>query len=150
MEEYRSTLNEAQLFSAATIVCTAGQYNRIGEYKILAGELLALGFGTNNDQSNAIGRIYILMNVAGPTEVPGYYRITQMSASDRPGIILWESRTEITNANPTDRTKQVPLNESPYFIGQDKRIAFDFMPDATATVTKADSKIRLDVTKVAV
>jgi hypothetical protein len=150
MEEYRSTLNEAQLFASATVVCTAGQYNRIGEYKILAGELLALGYGDSNDQAGAIGRIYMLFDVAGPTEVPGIYRITQMSASDRPGIILWESRTEITNANATDRTKQLPLNESPYFIGQDKRIAIDFMPDATATVTKADSKFRLDVTKVAV
>lgn len=149
MEEYRSTLSQNDLISSATVVCTAGQMNLLGEYKVVPGEMVAMGFGDDSTQSNAIGRLYMLIDTSAPLEIPGVVRLVVMSATDRQYQIVYESRNEIIDANPTDRTKQLPLPLFNLFITENKRLALFFQPDTTATVAKANSVIRVDVTRVA-
>jgi hypothetical protein len=149
MEEYRSTLSQNDLMSGATVVCTSGQMNLLGEYKVVPGEMVAMGFGDDITQGNAIGRLYMLLNVAGPTESAGVVRLVVMSATDRQYQIIYESRTEIIDANATDRTKQLPLPLFNLFVTENKRIALFFQPDTTATLTKSACVIRVDVTRVA-
>lgn len=147
MEEYRSTLNQVQLVVTST-ACLAGQMNLLGEYKILPGELIAMGYGTDNTQSNAIGRAYIYIATAG-AESPGVVRLVAMSATDRQYEIVYESRTEIVDQNATDRTKQLPFELFNLFLSENKRWALFFQPDTNATITQANSIVRIDVTRVA-
>jgi predicted membrane-bound dolichyl-phosphate-mannose-protein mannosyltransferase len=73
-----------------------------------------------------------------------------MSSADRQLSIEFECRTEILKENLTDRTKQLPLEVSENWLSLDKRFELSFNPDVTATVTKADSTILIDITKEAV
>lgn len=148
--QYRSTLIQTDLFGTATVVCTAGQFTKIGEYKVLSGDLIALGYSDLDDQCGAVGRIYVAMNTAGPADSDGTIRLSLMSSADRQLSIEFECRTEILKENPTDRTKQLPFEVSETWLGIDKRFELSFNPDVTATVTKADSVIRIDITKEAV
>jgi hypothetical protein len=148
--QYRSTFTQNDLFGAATVVCTAGQFTQIGEYKVLSGDLIALGYSDLDDQCGAVGRIYAAMSTAAPADVPGTLRLSLMSAADRQLSIEFEVRTEIVKENPTDRTKQLPFEVSNTWLAIDKRFQLSFNPDATATVTKANSIIRIDITKEAV
>lgn len=148
MEEYRSTLTQNDLVATST-ACLAGQMNLLGEYKIVPGELIAMGYGSDNTQSNAVGRMYMFIGVAGPTESPGVVRLVAMSATDRQYEIVYESRNEIVDANPTDRTKQLPFEQFNLFLSENKRWALFFQPDVNSTITKAATTIRIDVTRVA-
>ena len=147
MEEYRSTLNQSQLVVTST-ACLAGQMNLLGEYKILPGELIAMGYGSDGTQSNAIGRIYAYIATSS-AESPGLIRIVAMSATDRQYEIVWEGRTEIIDQNATDRTKELPMELFNLFLSENKRWALFFQPDANATITQANSVVRIDITRVA-
>jgi hypothetical protein len=148
--QYRSTFNEANLIGTATVVCTAGQFTRLGEYKVLSGDLIALGYGDLDDQCGAVGRIYALIKDVTPAEIPGTLRLSLMSSADRQLSIEFECRTEIIDSNPTDRTKMLPFEVSQTWLSLDKRFELSFNPDTTATVVKANSKVLIDITKEAV
>lgn len=145
--EYRSTLTQADLFDTATVVCLAGVYHRIGAYRVLPGEILSMGFGDQGGYHDAVGRIFAIMNVAGPTEALGTIRFTALTASGRPHEVLWETRTDVTDNNPTLRTAQLPFPQFDLWLTENKYLALDFCSDANATVTLADSAIRVDVTR---
>jgi hypothetical protein len=148
--QYRSTFVKGDLIGSATVVCTAGQFTRLGEYKVLSGDLIALGYSDLDDQCGAVGRIYAIMNTAPATPTEGTIRLSLMSSADRQLSIEFECRTEILKENPTDRTKQLPFEVSDTWLGIDKRFELSFNPDVTSTITKADSIVRVDVTKEAV
>lgn len=148
--QYRSTFTEANLIGTSTVVCTAGQFTRLGEYKVLSGDLIALGFSDLDDQCGAVGRIWVNLNATGPTVAPGTIRLSLMSSADRQLSIEFECRTEILINNSTDRTKQLPFEVSDSWLSLDKRFELSFNPDTTVTLTKADSKILIDITKEAV
>jgi hypothetical protein len=150
--QYRSTLNASNLISSATVVCTAGVYTQLGEYQVLPGDLIALGYSDLDDQSGAVGRIYVLLkdNTGTPVEVTGTYRLSLMSEADRQLSIEFECRTEITDNNPTDRTKQLPFEVSNTWLSSYKRFQLSINPDVTKTVVLANSTILVDITKEAV
>jgi hypothetical protein len=150
METYNSTLTQVDLFDTATVVCTAGLYARLGTYVVSAGEMLSIGHGDDNGYSNAIGRFYALLDSSGPAVSAGTIRISALTAQGRPHSILWEGRGSLVDNNPTDRTKQYPFPQGDLWITQDKMLEFSYKIDVTATLTLADSVIRLDVTKAAV
>lgn len=149
--QYRSTFNQAQLISADTL-CTAGTYTQLGEYQVLPGDLIALGYSDLDDQSGAVGRIYLKLvtTTSGNAEIPGTYRLSLMSEADRQLSIEFECRTEISDNNLTDRTKQLPFEVSPTWLSAYKRFQLSFCPDSTDTVQKSGSKLLIDITKEAV
>jgi len=144
---YRSTLTKNDLIGGATVVCTAGQFTRLGEYRILAGDLVVIGFGDCGCQDDSVGRVSVLMQTAPATPTNGVIRISSMTANDRPYSIVFECRTEIISTNLTDRTKQLPLPMDDLWLSQDKRYELSFNPDATSTITLADSTVFVDITK---
>lgn len=148
--QYRSTLNVAQLISAAATVCVAGTFTQLGEYQVLPGDLIALGYSDLDDQSGAVGRIYAQFNATGPAEIPGTYRLSLMSEADRQLSIEFECRTEISNNNLTNRPAQLPFEVSSTWLSNFKRFQLSFNPDTTATVQKALTTILVDITKEAV
>jgi len=144
---YRSNLTTSDLIASATVVCTAGQFTRLGEYKVLAGDLIALGFGDHDAQNTSIGRLYAIMNTAPATPTDGVIRISTMTANDRPYSIVFEARTEITSLSVSTRSEQLPMPVDTLWLSQDKRFELSFNPDTTSTITKADSIVLVDVTK---
>ncbi|MFD0591164.1 hypothetical protein ACFQZE_24500, partial [Paenibacillus sp. GCM10027627] len=131
-ELFRSAFTKADLIGAATVPIVLGQYNKIGEYKVQAGETITIGYGLLSGMDNAIGRIYAIIkdsNVGG-VELKGKLRLSIYSPQDRPLKIMHEWRTEALNTSATDRTKQTPLPEGIEVITEDKKIVLEFLPDA--------------------
>jgi hypothetical protein len=148
--QYRSTLNQLQLITNASTVCVAGTFTQLGEYQVLPGDLIALGYSDLDDQSGAVGRIYTDFEATGPVAIPGTYRLSLMSEADRQLSIEFECRTEISTNNLTDRTKQLPFEVSATWLSNYKRFQLSFNPDTTATVQKSLTTILVDITKEAV
>jgi len=148
--QYRSTLNQAQLMQGATVACPAGTFTQLGEYQVLPGDMIALGYSDLDDQSGAVGRIYVNLQNATPVVIPGTYRLALMSEADRQLSIEFECRMEISDTNPTDRTKQLPFEVSTTWLTNFKRFQLSFNPDVTTTVVLANSLVLVDITKEAV
>jgi len=142
--EFRSTFTSADMINTST-ACIAGQYNKIGEYKVQAGVNLFLGYGAQSGQENAQGRIYADIRTAAISQ-PGKVRISIVSPQDIPLAVLFEARTEVLNTSATDRTKMIPFPKMDIGASQDKKYVMEFMPDAAATITKANSVMIMDIT----
>lgn len=149
MEQFRSALNKDNLMSAATISLVQGQTLKIGEYEVKAGQMIRLGFGENESQEGALGRIYVaLKDTTGtPVDLDGKLRFSVHSPQGRPLRVLAEYRTETLRSDANNRTLQVPfpVNGMP-FISEDKKLVLEFISDTNATLSKANSKILFDIT----
>lgn len=145
-ERFRTALTKNDLISADTVL-TAGQFVKLGERKIEAGELLAVGFGQESGQNNAQGRIYMDLKTAASAAIAGTVRLQAYSPQNRPLVILGEWRTETLSTGAGDRTKQVPFPEDIYWLSEDKKLVLEFNADAAATVAKAQSTILMDATE---
>ena len=145
-ERFRTALTKADLMTG-DVVLTAGQFVKVGERKIEAGELLAIGYGQESGQNNAQGRIFMDLKTAASAAIAGTIRLQAYSPQNRPLVILGEWRTETLSTGAGDRTKQVPLPEDIYWLSEDKKLVLEFAADAAATVAKAQSTILLDATE---
>jgi hypothetical protein len=148
--QYRSTFTASNLIQGATISCPSGTFTQLGEYQVLPGDLIALGYSDLDDQSGAVGRIYVSLMNATPALIPGTFRLSLMSEADRQLSIEFECRIEITSTNSGDRTKQLPLEVSGTWLSNYKRFQLSFNPDSTSTVVLANSVLLVDITKEAV
>ena len=146
MEKFRSAFTKNELIDTATVVCVAGNPIKLGEYVVPAGELVAIGYGDQDGQDSANGRIYIDLQTS-TADADGLVRISAFSPQDRPYEILREYRTETLRQGAGDRTKQIPFPVHDLNISEDKKIVLEFIADAGVTVTKADSTILMDITK---
>lgn len=149
-ERYRSSFVKADLIDAATVAVTAGDTIKLGEYQVPVGENIILGFGQSAGQESAEGRIYIDLKDAEttPGNVDGTLRITLYSPQNRPVAIVDEFRTETLRGSSTDRTKQVPYPERVYQITPYKKVVMEFISDADKTISKANSTVLIDITRV--
>lgn len=142
---FRSSFTKADLMSG-DVVCTAGQYNKLGEYVVPAGLHVGLGFGPDGGQESAQGRLFMDLKTSAPAAVVGTVRLSVFSPQNRSLVVLDEWRTEALVAS-TDRTKQIPLPFNGIWVSEDKKYVLEFNPDATATVAKAQSTITIDMTR---
>lgn len=145
-ETFRSAFTTAELIAAASTTLVVGQFNKLGEYQVPAGELVALGYGNESGQESAQGRLYMKLMTSTPTEVSGTIRMEVWSPQDRPIEIVHEFRTEALS-NSTDRTKQIPFPIKSPLVSEDKKIVLMFKPDFAATLAKASCTINMDITK---
>lgn len=145
-ERFRSALTKNDLIAADTVL-TAGTFVKLGERKVEAGELLAVGYGAETGQESAQGRVFMDMKTAASAAISGTLRLQVYSPQNRPLVILGEWRTETISTGSGDRTKQIPLPESMYWVSEDKKIVLEFNADAAATVAKAQSTILIDTTE---
>jgi hypothetical protein len=125
---------------------------RLGTYTVVAGELVSVGYGNLDGQENAQGRIYLDLkdNATTPLEVNGVVRLSVYSPQDRPIEIISEMRTETLRTSSSDRTKQISFPEHDLMVKEDKKIVLEFIPDANATISKANSTLIMDITKFTV
>lgn len=153
METYRSAFTKDKLMTGDVAV-VAGQYVKIGEYIVQAGEMIQLGYGTNDSQEGASGRIYVDVKnnaVAPGANLEGIVRFTVLTPQRRPLRILGEFRTETLRTDKTNRTLQVPFpsNGMP-FVSEDKILVVEFVPDASGTVGKTNTTILFDITQAVI
>lgn len=146
---FRDVWTKNDLIDAATVVCTAGQYTNLGDYTVKPKEIVSVGYGETIGQAESEGRIYAIFCTAPATESKGMVRILAMSPNDLPlgGGVIWQGRTEALNSSATDRTKQLPFSKINIGLTEDNKYVLQFNPDVTATITKADSTILMDITK---
>lgn len=154
METYRSAFTKDKLAIGTTTSVVAGQSIQLGKYQVQAGEMIQLGYGANDSQEGASGRIYIDIKDNGTapgTNVEGVVRFTVYSPQMRPIRILAEFRTETLRTDKTNRTLQVPFasNGMP-FVSEDKYLIMEFVPDTNATVGKVNSTVLFDVTQAVI
>jgi hypothetical protein len=145
-ERFRSALTESAMVGA-TVVCTAGVPTVIASYQVSAGEELNIGFGGFSDQVGAVGRFYADLKTGASAYANGLVRVSVHSPQDRPLKILSENRTEVLRQGATDRRLQVPFPEMVGTLAEDRKLVVEFVADTTATLTKADTKILMDITK---
>jgi hypothetical protein len=143
---FRSAFNKDNLISSATVSTVAGTYVKLGEYKVLAGESIAIGYGSQDGQESAQGRVSMQFKDAAAL-VPGTVRLSIMSAQDAPLEILGEFRTESLDTGTTNRGLMIPLPEHPAIATQDKKIVLEIKADAAQTLTKANCTILMDITR---
>lgn len=153
METYRSAFTKDKLMTGDVVV-TAGQYITLGQYQVMAGEMIQLGYGANDSQEGATGRVFADIRATGTapgTQLEGILRFTVLSPQKRPLRILGEFRTETLRTDKTNRTLQVPFasNGMP-FISEDKYLVVEFVPDTSGTVGKANTTILFDITQAVV
>lgn len=148
-EQFRTALTKAS-FGLADKAVTVGQFVILGERKIEAGELLAIGFGSESGQNNAQGRVFVDIknNAASPgANIEGTIRLQVYSPQNRPLMILGEWRTETLRTGAGDRTKQVPLPEHHAWLSEDKKLVIEFQADSAGTVGLANTTILIDATE---
>jgi hypothetical protein len=147
---FRSALTQNDLVATATTAAIAGQYVKLGERKIEAGESLSIGFGSQSGQESAQGRIFIDIRDNGTSPglvINGTVRLQVYSPQNRPLVILGEWRTETLRTGSGDRTKQIPLPEDIYSLTEDKKLVLEYMADAAQTVGKTNTIVLLDTTE---
>lgn len=149
-EVYRSALTESNMMQASTVSAVAGNFIKLGEYKVEAGQLISIGYGEQSGLDSAQGRIYLALNDSASAAIHGKIRLAVHSPQGRPMMILAEYRTETLRDNPNDRTKQTPFPENQYWLSEDKKLVLEFEADSTKTVDKSKSDILFDVTQAVV
>lgn len=151
-DTFRSAFTKAELIGAA-VLCIAGQFVRLGQYSVQAGELISPGFASQSGQDSAQGRLYVDLkdNTTAPgVSMNGTLRLSIFSPQDRPLEIINEWRTETLRTSVTDRTLQIPLPEFDAWISEDKKIVLEFKSDDGRTISQANSTFIMDLTKATV
>lgn len=149
-EIFRSALTENELMDSATVDVLAGQFVKLGDRKVEAGELITIGFGMQSGQQNAQGRIFMDFNDDVNAAVNGTARLSVYSPQNRPLKILGEWRSETLRSGETDRSLMIPLPENPTWISEDKKLVLEFEADANGIVSQANTDILMDTTTEAI
>lgn len=144
-EIFRSALTENEMIDAANVDVLEGQFVKLGERKVEAGELITIGYGMQSGQQSAQGRIYMDVQ-GGAGALNGTLRLSVYSPQDRPLKILGEWRTETLRTGAGDRTQQVPLPENMTWLSEDKKLVLEFEADNAGTVSKANTAVLFDTT----
>jgi hypothetical protein len=145
---FRGCLTYANLALAANPSLAAGVWAQVGEYTVPDGTAIALGFGAQQGQDQAQGRIYLKMidDTAGDaTEEPGMLRLELRNPRGIPVRTLFESRSEALSAS-TDRTKQLPFPELNVVATEGWKLALLMKADAADIVQMTKSVAAIDCT----
>lgn len=134
--------------SNAQISCVAGQWNKLGEYVVKAGEGIVLGYGLQSGQHDAQGRLYMdIKDDSNPATLePGLVRFVLETALDIPIKVLGEYDTAALSVS-TDRTKQIPFPMMLDGATEDKKICIYFKPLSSDTVVAANCEFKIDATR---
>jgi hypothetical protein len=145
------TLTIADIMQAATVALAAGTFTKIGQWVTPAQNHYGMGYGDQTGQQNSRGRIYIDLKdngVAPGVNIDGVFRIQAVDANDSPIGVVAEYRTEKLRSDIADPQKQISFPEHGLFLSEDNKFIFEVKADAAATLSKANSKALVDVTKI--
>ncbi|WP_456477902.1 hypothetical protein [Geoglobus ahangari] len=145
---FPKTLTKEDFGITANVTVKAGVWNKIGEFRVPPQQAYKWGYGTPNLPYNQ-GYMYVLLQYndgTNITEVKGKIRLVVSDANELNKTVVFEERSEVLHAATADITKQKALPEQGPLAREDDKLIIEFMPDSDATITAADSDIRLPVT----
>ena len=151
-EYYHGTLKTDDVISKDTVDLVPGQYTTIGEYVVAADEQVGMGYGNDDTQQNAQGRIFAGLYTEDGTPISGKFRIIQVSSQNIPiGIrpVLLDVDAAALCQGENDRIGQIPFPWNKTLLSHFKKYVFQVLNDTEAvqTVSKAHSNILMDITR---
>lgn len=143
---YKSALNQSIL--AATTTLVVGKFVEIGRRTIVAQEGISLGYGSLAGQDAAVARIFMDIEKATGIKVEGTIRIEIRNAKDRPITTVFEARTEQLRTMVTNPSvnQMLPFPEMRELVTEDNAIVILMNGDTADIITRADSKVMIDIT----
>jgi hypothetical protein len=134
--------------TAATVVLTSGQYNRLGTFTVPAGQVCR--FGANEAYAGTATGATAYLKVCDATNaaITGTVRfVVSNSTGTRTSVVL-EQRTEKLSASQTDRTLAQLIPEMGVAAQRDDLLYIEFKPDTTSTwqTASTDTKLLIPVT----
>jgi hypothetical protein len=133
---------------AEDVACPVGKYTYMGAYTVKAGEVIFPGYGAAQNLDDAVGRIYMKFQKAGPTEVKGEVQLAILSPQDIPLYVYGTWRTEDLNTDASNKTLQLPFPKSDIGLSKDKKLALYFKSDTADTIDVSICTILMDITRV--
>ena len=149
---YHGTLKTADVIGKDTVDLIPGQYTNIGELVVAADEQIGMGYGNDNTQQNAQGRIFVGLHTADGTDISGKFRIIQVSSQNIPigsQPVLLDVDLAALCQGEHDRIGQIAFPWNKTLLSKDKKFQFQVLNDTAAvqTVSKAHSNILMDITR---
>ena len=156
---YPATFTQSEVINKTDkdgyVTLLPGQYVPIGEYVVLADELVGIGRGQFGTQNEAIGRLYALFKDTDDKTFEGKFRIMLLSSQEIPiggkpvylDVDLAALRTGATL--PADRFV-LPFDN--VMLSKDKKIQFliNVAGDVNVAMSKDKSVVLMDMTRVIV
>jgi len=145
---FPKTLTKEDFGLTSDVAVKAGKWNKIGEFRVPPQQAYRWGYGNPNQPYNQ-GYMYIYLKYndgTNVTEVKGKIRLAVSDYNELRTEPVYEERSEVLHAATSDITKQKALPEQGPLAREDDKLLILFMPDEDATITAADSEIRLPVT----
>lgn len=145
VEFYKTLTKDDFMTGDATVY--AGKWNKIGDFLVPAQNAYRFGYGTPSQPDNQ-GYIYIELKdtSATPVEVKGKIRLAVADYNERTIINVFEEREEVLHGSMTDRKLMKPLPDTGVEATEDMRLQIWLLPDANATVSKANSTLLIPTT----
>lgn len=145
---FPKTLTKEDFGLTADVQVKAGKWNKIGEFRVPPQQAYRWGYGSPDKPYNQ-GYMYVLLQYndgTNVTEVKGKIRLAVADYNELRITPVYEERSEVLHAAVADITKQKALPEQGPLAREDDKLLILFMPDADATITAADTDIKLPVT----
>lgn len=152
MNYYHGTLKTADVIGKETVDLIPGQYTNIGEIIVAADEQIGMGYGNDNTQQNAQGRIFVGLHTADGTEISGKFRIIQVSSQNIPigsQPVLMDVDLAALCQGENDRIGQIPFPWNKTLLSKAKKFQFQVLndTDTVQTVSRAHSSVLMDITR---
>lgn len=151
---YPGTFTENEVINeGATVSLVAGNYTKIGQYVVLADEMVGMGKGAFSSQNESIGRLYAaFIDENGNPVINGKFRIMTMSSQDipigsRPVLIDVDLAALTTGQTNPEQRYVFPFDGT--LLSKDKKFVFFVKNTAPSAITlaKENSKVLMDITR---
>jgi len=148
--KYPRTLKTNNFFDGTgnSVALEPGEYAKVGEgFVVPAQERYRWGIRAAEYEANQ-GYIYFLLQDNGPAEIAARIRLQQRNAQERNIVTVFEEESTVLSASKSDRTNQKPLPLQDQYpkVGRDSKLTVAADPEASSTVSQADSEWLLPVT----
>jgi hypothetical protein len=134
----------------------AGVWNTIGTFTVPAQQKYRFGYGNPKEPDNQ-GYLYVDLKdtSATPVQIEGIIRLVYSDASGLKKQVIFEDRTNRLRGSTVDKKLMIPLPETPCglrpdsYASEDDKLLIELKPDASATLSYANSTIYIPATQVA-
>ena len=150
---YPGSFTQAEVCSQGDVSLTPGVYDKIGEYRVKADEMVGIGRGAYEALNNAIGRLIAnFKDSTGKAITVGKFRIMLVSSQDIPigskPVWLDVDLNQLTlgATNPAERYV-LPFDGT--MLSKDKKFQFFIKNETNAAITldASESSVLMDVTR---
>lgn len=134
------------LVAATTVAAT---FVEVARLTAAQGQAFALGYGFEQGQHNAQGRIYWAVNTVAPAAIDGRLRVMAVNPAGRPVRMLFEAdTTRMRNVTAADPSTWLPLSVRNYLCPFGWSLVFELLGNtAGQLINIAASVFSVDFTE---